>query len=785
LVNSAYRLFLALLVFSPLAFGTTELWSLVLVQVGALLTCLLILIGGQSGRLSLYRPPGLVPLVALAGFMLLQAIPLPPAVLRWISPETWQLYRDSIWVVRPDLWMPLSVAPSATMAQFFRLSAYIACYLLVVQLLSEPERRKQVLTLLCAFAGLYALFAILQFFLPGERILWVLKSWPERTAHAFGTYVNGNHYAGLMEMLLPVLLAWFFASRPKVHYGSWRENFVEFLQHPRTSPYVLTGLSVTLIGISIFFSLSRGGILSTLGALSLLGLLFLLRRDSWKTGGMIVLFVGLLFCAVGFLGWNPILERFDRIRDHVGNLADQRPIYWQDSRGIIEDFPVLGSGFGTFVHIYPRYQTIDTGPLFVDHAHNDYIELLTDGGLVGGLLVFWFLAALCIAGFRALRRRKNRVSIYLTLGSFAGMVALGLHSFTDFNFYIGANGLYFFFLAGLMAASAHCRSREVDGRWSDLKIWTNVPVRLAVVFTGTFLLAALAVGGKSLLAQGQLSGYSREELAGKVTGSDLGAIMESVAKAIRLDSLRADYRRIAAELALVMGDGEAATEHLIGALRLAPVDGQIQQHLGQLLDRQGKSQQAEILLRVAARSDRSHPERIQTYAAWLLGEGRREEAFKEIRSAMQEFPKNSWVFLAMMLLHEVSDDDMRLALPETGPAYAAYGNYLMSAGKMLEAEQAFRSAVSFAKSEAEPSSRPFWGACKFFEKEGRYEDALQVILAGIERFPAHAGFRRTAGSLYERLGIPYRAAEEYRQALLLDPKTAWVRKRLRQLEEGT
>jgi O-antigen ligase/Tfp pilus assembly protein PilF len=781
----AYRLFLTLLVFSPLAFGTTELWSLVLVQVGILLSCLLVLRAGAGGRIPLYRPPGLTPLVALAGFMLLQTIPLPPALLQWISLETWQLYRDSIWVVRPDLWMPLSVAPSATMAQFFRLSAGIACYLLAVQFMSDPQRRKQALTLLSAFAGLYALFGILQFFFPGERILWVLKSWPERTAHAFATYVNGNHYAGLMEMILPVVLTWFFAIRPSVRYGSWRENFVEFLQHPRVNAYILTGLSVTLIGVSIFFSLSRGGILSTLGSLGLLGLLFLFRRDNRKTGGLIVLFVGLLLCAVGFLGWDPILERFDRIRDQEGNITDQRPVYWQDSAGIIRDFPVLGSGFGTFVHIYPRYQTIDTGKFFVDHAHNDYVELLTDGGCVGALLVSCFLATLGVAGFRSLRRRKNQASIFLALGSFAGMAALGLHSYTDFNFYIGANGLYFFFIAGLWTASAHGRSREVSGHWSELKIWKNLPVRFALVAGATVLPAALIVGGANLFAQGQISGYSRSDLAGEGEAARFGEIGKSLDRAMRWDPLQADYRRAAARLDLALGKPDAALDRLVEALRLAPVDGQSLEQLALLLDQKGDKARAELLLRTAARNDRSNSERIRAYAAWLLKEGRQDEAFREIRRALLEFPKVSWVFLAMMQLHEVSDEDMILALPEIGTAYGAYGNYLMSAGKMVAAEQAFRSAVSFSKAEAKPNSATFLGAYKFFEQDGRYEEALQVMLAGIECFPTHAGFRRTAASLYERLGIPYRAIEEYRQSLLLDPKTSWVRKRLKQLEEGT
>jgi len=780
LSKPAYRFFLFLIVFSPLAFGATEPWSIALVAIVCLLACLLCLMAGRAGHCSLYRPPGLVALLSLAGFMLFQLVPLPPAALQLISPATWQIYRDTIWVASPGSWMPISVAPEATLAQFIRLCAYGAFYLLTTQLLSVQERLKKILTILTVFAGLYSLVGILQFFLPGDRILWVLKTWPEHSPHGFGTYVNGNHYAGMMEMLLPLLLCWFLAIRPRVRYGSWRETFVDFLGHPRTSPYVLAGLTVVLVGVSIFFSLSRGGILSSLGSLCLLGLFFLLHRGNRKTGILIILFMGLILTSVGRLDWDPIFARFDRIRDSAGNLADQRPEYWQDSSKIIRDFPLAGTGFGTFIHIYPRYQTARTGNLFVDHAHNDYIELLTDGGMIGALLVFWFLVALWVASFRALKRRKNQISIFLTLGSFAGMVALGLHSFTDFNFYIGANGLYFFFLAGLMASASHGRSRKVSGHWSDLQPLADFSAKLAITATGLILPLTLVVCLGGLMARESFPGGD----PGQLPESDLSELKRSVTRAIWLDPLNAHYRRASARLSLVMDDPDAAIALLTGAIRMAPMDGQTLQQLAQLLDQWGKKEQAAILMRTGARNDGTRQSLILTYAAWLLGEGRREEAFSEIRVAMRRAPEDAWVYLAMMFLHKVNVEDMRKALPETGLAYTAYGSFLLSSGRRIEAEHAYRSALAFAKIEEKPSRRPFWTAYKFFEKEKRYEEALQVLLDGVETFPADAGLRRTAGALYQRLGLRFRAAEEYRQSLLLDPKNQWVRNRLNRLEKG-
>jgi tetratricopeptide (TPR) repeat protein len=587
-----------------------------------------------------------------------------------------------------------------------------------------------------------------------------------------------------MAMLLPVILTWFLATRPQVRYGSWRENLIAFLGHPRTSPYVLTGLAAGLVGVSIFFSLSRGGILSTLGALCLLGLLFLVRKDSWKTGALIILFMGLMLFAVGFLGADPVLERFERIRDRSGNLADLRPVFWKDSINIIKDFSFVGTGFGTYIHIYPRYQTAQTGNLYVDHAHNDFLELLTDGGVIGGILVVWFLAVLWCASFRALRRRKNRFSIFLGLGSFCGMVALGLHSFTDFNFYIGANGLYFFFIAGLLAAASHGRSQDSAGNWSDLRLLPRNRAAPGAVTVGGLLLAGIGFCGSGLVARWTLAGTGLEEGAAIDAPIDLTVTASIMEKAIQLEPLNPHYRRISARLARDAGDVTKATDALVEALRLAPLNGSTLQQLAQLLDRQGDKERADQLMRTGARNDPTDQDLGRTYAAWLLAEGRKAEAFREVRGAIQESPKETWIYLAMMVLHDVGDEELKEALPENGLAYVAYGNYLLSTGKSAEAEDAYRLAIRFEKKEKMPNSKPFWAAFQYLANEKRHEEALQVILGGIELFPADAGLRRTAGTLYEKLGVPFRAIEEYRQALLLDPHNQWVKQRLKHLQEG-
>ena len=144
-------------------------------------------------------------------------------------------------------------------------------------------------------------------------------------------------------------------------------------------------------------------------------------------------------------------ERFKELYPIEGGISEFRPIIWKDSMQLLKDFLFAGSGFGSYVSIYPLYKTL-TVKLVVDHAHNDYIELLSNGGVIAFLLSIWFVEAVVIKSFRVSRKRHELLSLYLFIGSLAGILSILVHSLTDFNLYIGANGLYFFFLLGLVVS---------------------------------------------------------------------------------------------------------------------------------------------------------------------------------------------------------------------------------------------------------------------------------------------------------------------------------------------
>jgi len=119
---------------------------------------------------------------------------------------------------------------------------------------------------------------------------------------------------------------------------------------------------------------------------------------------------------------------------------------YKDTVGIFREHPWGGTGFGTLVVAYPRYASFYDGRV-VDHAHNDYLELLADAGIVGGALGLCLIVALYWRGLANLRGAKSAVARAAIAGAPSACTGLLLHSFVDFNLHIPSNAMIFLLLA--------------------------------------------------------------------------------------------------------------------------------------------------------------------------------------------------------------------------------------------------------------------------------------------------------------------------------------------------
>jgi O-antigen ligase/tetratricopeptide (TPR) repeat protein len=769
-----FRIFLFILIFSPLAFGTVEPWSFAVMESLSLLAFFLFLLRKKHDRhISFYEVPGLVALALICAFIFAQLVPLPPGIMKIISPGTYNLYSETVFAGGPVRWMPLSIDVKATLSEFFRVVSYAVFYVLTVQLVSKKENLKKAIAAVVIFASVLSFLAILQHILWNGKIYWVRNI--TQGGSPFGPYVNRNHYAGLMEMIFPLVLSLFLFYKPHIAYKSLRDKLTRAFDLKSTNIYLLLGFSAVLIATSVFLTLSRSGIVSLSVSLLFFGLMFLARGKDRKRGIVIIVICVLVILSVGWFGWEPVFERFEKIRNPQGDISELRLVVWNDSRNIIRDFPLFGTGAGSFVDIYPKYRTIP-GDRIVDHAHNDYIELLSDGGVVAFALCAWFFVLLLFRSFGVFRKRSETYSVYVFIGCVTGIISILVHSITDFNLHIGANGLYLFFLAALAVSAANTRLRE--GLNDTYLKKMRMPYRVVVPFAGVILLGCLIFNVGNIGGSVFFSSVKETKLSGKTSRQDLVSVRDAICWASFLDPLEAKYRYAAGNVETLLLNNGSALSLYEDAVRLCPANGEYLQRLGLVMSGLKRYREAGQLLRCGIKYDVSNPERYRTYAAWLFSMGNKEEGIRVVRKSVSMEPHKTREYITLMVLSGLNDDEIPDALPERVEPHLIFADYLQKVGRDGMAEAEYLNALHYLKNEDTINPSFFYQVSGYYMKKGRISDALSIMRKGMEFLPDNAGIRLTAAALYEKAGEPYEAIEEYRKALSIDPRNSVAKKRL-------
>lgn len=415
-----------------LAFGATEPFSLAAVELLAFL---------------------------LSGFVLWMRAPGKPGVkLPWKGPTLLLSYVGA---------QTALVQPGGHLA-YEQILQLLACfsvfYVAVVVSGSESSRRRLLLGLLGL--GLFeALYGLVQYVSGWQQIFTYKKIF--YTTMATGTYINPNHFAGLLEMVLPLSFAWtlYRFEHADRNVGNAQSAAHHFLKGDGIATLVFFSFSTLLIFGGILFSRSRAGIFSASVAAIVVGVLWI--SSSWRrlAAGLVVL---CLLAGAGifglWIGLKPVAERFEHIEtDYPSRLGA-----WKDSLALIRARPFWGSGLGSFEDEYTRVQSISlTG--VVDHAHNDYLEFAAELGipcvvlLVGAAL--WLLARTTAACFR-LSQSSQRL---FALGTGGSILALLLHSVADFNLHIPANALVLTTVLGMAYSVSSNTAAKSGGERSPSK----------------------------------------------------------------------------------------------------------------------------------------------------------------------------------------------------------------------------------------------------------------------------------------------------------------------------
>ena len=778
--TAVFRIFLGTLIFCPLAFGSVETWSLLIMEAGVFSAlALFFFFIREEGRPGILKTPGMMPLAALLCYMLFQAIPLPPPLIERFSPAAFALYRQSVWIADPGAWATLSLYPKGTFSEFLRLSSYAGAYILTVQLLSDSSRLKKTVNLLSVFAAALAFFSIIQHLVTNEKIYWARELTQGGTP--FGPYVNRNHFAGLMGMLFPIVMVRFLLSRPTSHEESLRKKVSDLLDRSLRNVHLLLGFGAVLVALSIFLSLSRGGILSLCISLSLLGFLLSKRINTRKGGLLLIATVIVIFYAVGWFGWTPVFERFRAIRTLQGDVSELRLDIWKDSIGIVRDFPLAGTGAGSFMHVYPAYRTIP-GERIVDHAHNDHLELLTDGGIIGAGLLIWFMAAVLRRSFQAFQERKDPYARHLFAGALAGVTAFLLHGITDFNFFIGANCLYFFLLLGLVVNAAHLRSGSeqqslVGTGGSSLR-------KIIACCSGGLLLLSVLFNTGQMLSSMLLTEVSRISLS-KASPDRLAYFRDSLIRASFLDPLEPIHRYWLGRAAAQLSDRRSERRNYLSAAHLSPSNAAYLQALGSVLEKAGDTAAAGNLFALSVARARTNSGVIKQYGSFLLRAGKKEDALLQFRTALSLEPEKVRDYTAFLVLEGLSDTEILSIIPDSAESHITFAEYLEATDSQEKALSVYEGSVALLRRARPESLGIYWRISQFASRRSRFAEALGILQLAEERFPKDLGTRLAIADYYEKLGLNDEAVAAYRKILSLDPENTTAKKRMRTITGET
>jgi O-antigen ligase len=452
---------LALLVWSPLPAASVEDWSVFVIELVAAVLAAAYVLDPEKPSLNRHLPPALRRLrpfaAALFGYLALQVVPLPAGLVRLVSPAAYEFRRLYSPAFAKTKFMSLSIAPGETVREALFLAALFLLGFLVLRTVVRGRRIRTIILVLAASGAFQALYGLFELTRSHPRLLFYEKVFNLNSVT--GTFVNRNHLSGYLEMIVPLALGLLVARMNLLTFGikGLREKLLLW-----TSKGVLGNVlilaSVVIMSLGIVLSNSRSGVV----VLVFTGFLFLGLsvysysrtgfRQPWvgKTIRATFLLVAALAVAVGI---GSTVRRF--ALDDLTH--EDRPRYWAGAIEIVGDFPLFGTGLGTFASAYGAYERDITSDLQLRHAHNDYLEALAELGLVGTAILFAGILYMAVRAFLAWRDRRNAQARGLALGGIASLAGAALHAVTDFNLHIPANAVLFAVVLSLTLVMAYYR----------------------------------------------------------------------------------------------------------------------------------------------------------------------------------------------------------------------------------------------------------------------------------------------------------------------------------------
>ena len=473
-----------LLIFTPIAFGSIELWAFSIMELGILLIIILWSIDSiksktslislsatshqpsAKNKLSLFYQSAIgnrqsaMPFILLSLFLFLilfQLLPLPSGLIKILSPKTYEL-RNSLSTFNSQLLtlnskFPLSFFPFATQIEFFKWLTLIGLFFFLLRWRHSKKDVIRLISIIMLVGVAESLYGMFEFFSGHKHILHL--NMEARIASVTGTFINRNYFAGYLLMVIPLSLGYLFSREATQinRFRGWRERLVSL-----DGKTLIIGFCVIVMVLGLLFSASRMGISSLLLSFTLLSLLLRNPTKEQKFSRTSILILGLALLWAAWIGLDFVISRFlTSSEDFKG-----RWVFWANTFQIFKDFPIFGSGLGTFTWVFPMYRSFHLIGI-ATHAENDFLQLASEVGLVGVgilLILFLFFFYKAISGISLLSYRES--GRYIGIGGLVGILALMFHSIVERNIQVPSNAFLYVILWAIVLRISLTKKGEIS-----------------------------------------------------------------------------------------------------------------------------------------------------------------------------------------------------------------------------------------------------------------------------------------------------------------------------------
>ncbi len=441
---------LALLVWLPVPLGSNRGWAWAAMEVFVFLLLAGWLALWAQDKVRIEEPlrrawPVFAVLGAWVAHQTVSILPMPADWVGLLSPESARIHALTEIADVAQGWVTISIEPHASKVALVKTLAYVAVFFLFLAVVNNRSRVLMAARVLVFATVIHAVYAVLMHLsgISGEHFGTLIM----HGESASGFYANRNHFAGLLEMSLALGIGLLIAGISERGAATWKD-FLRHLVEWILSPKMLVRLSLCILVIALTTTHSRMGNTAFFASLMIAGVVGIsLSRHA--TRNTVILLASLVILDLAIVGsWFGVERLAARLEATTMQDVQEREDPAAYAVDLVRDYPMFGAGPGTFYVAFPKYRPGKVVAHF-DYAHNDFVQIASETGLLGLGLLGMVVALSLVAALRAQWVRHDPLMRGMSFACIMGVTSLLIHSWVDFNLQIPANAVYFMVLLAM------------------------------------------------------------------------------------------------------------------------------------------------------------------------------------------------------------------------------------------------------------------------------------------------------------------------------------------------